>query len=135
MGRNISHNIVFQSHTCTMENILKYKRWECGTKNSKTFIFQFEFSLCFCTSSLKWKIIYYFKYYPLVFDCIFNFSNELKWKKSPLWIINKSVINSIHEKIVLVKVTDILKMYIYSAYLKNYCSNCYFVPLATFLMV
>ena len=79
--RNISHNIVFQSHTCTMENILKYERWECGAQNSETFIFQFEFSLCLCTSSLKWNIIYYFKYYPLVFDCIFNFSNELKWKK------------------------------------------------------
>ena len=78
---------------------------ESAGHKTETFMLQFEFSLCFYTSSLKWNSFLNFKYYPLIFDCIFNISNVLKLKKFTLY--NKSVINNIHEKTVLFKVTDI----------------------------
>lgn len=58
---------------------------------------------------------HYIKYYPLISDCIFNSSNELKWKKkSKLWIIAKSALNNIHKKILLFKATDsTFKIYLF----------------------
>ena len=71
---------------------------------AETFMLQFEFSLCFYTLNLKWNSFYYFKYYPLIFDCIFNISNVLKLKKFTLY--NKSVIIFMRKQL-LFKVTDI----------------------------
>ena len=132
--RNISHNLVFQSHTWT--NGIYLQMWKMKLWSTKLRDFYFPvwvFSIFFVLQHLCVIIIYYIKYYPLILDYTFNFSNELKWKKSSL--NNKLSINSVHEKIVLFKVTYILKMYTHLAYLKNYCSHCYFLQLVTFLMV